>query len=140
MDNLEFQLLPFRRLRASRIPAVWALHVDLDNMDFHVDKAITVASAGSSGTEAAVEVTFEPSHLGHHLTLAYRPFTAAYSNASLVPLLTLSIDCFCHVKAQSCKESQVFDRGQVASGVTFRTYGHTEGRTDQCKLSIMMIY
>jgi len=36
----------------------------LDNTDFHVERNITVASAGSSGTEATVEVTFEPSHLG----------------------------------------------------------------------------
>ena len=35
-----------------------------------MDKSIIVASAGSSGTEAAVEVTFEPSHLGDvHATL-----------------------------------------------------------------------
>lgn len=35
-----------------------------------MDKTITVASAGSSGTEASVEVTFEPSHLGDvHATL-----------------------------------------------------------------------
>ena len=29
-----------------------------------MEKTITVASAGSSGTEASVEVAFEPSHLG----------------------------------------------------------------------------
>lgn len=35
-----------------------------------MDKTITVASAGSSGTEVSVEVTFEPSHLGDvHATL-----------------------------------------------------------------------
>ena len=35
-----------------------------------MDKTLTVASAGSSGTEATVDVTFEPSHLGDaHATL-----------------------------------------------------------------------
>ena len=29
-----------------------------------MEKSINVASAGSSGTEASIEVTFEPSHLG----------------------------------------------------------------------------
>ena len=96
MDNLDFQLLPFRRYRASRITAVQALHVNL--------------------------------------TLAYRPFTAAYSNASLVPLLASSIDCFCNVKAQTCKESRFLDRGQMASGDTFRT----DRRTHNSKLSIMI--
>ncbi|KAL5467034.1 hypothetical protein EMCRGX_G031201 [Ephydatia muelleri] len=36
----------------------------IDSNDFHVEKSINVASAGSSGTEASIEVTFEPSHLG----------------------------------------------------------------------------
>ena len=44
----------------------------MDSNDFHVDsKNITVASAGSSGQEATVDVTFEPSHLGDtHATLS----------------------------------------------------------------------
>ena len=55
-------------------PAVLLCHsgfgLQIDSSDFHVDKIITVASAGSSGTEAAVDVTFEPSHLGDvHATL-----------------------------------------------------------------------
>ena len=63
------------------------------------------------------------------LTLAYRPFTAAYSNASMiVPLLALSIDCFCNVKAQRCEESRFFDRGQMASGDTFRTDRRTDAQ------------
>ena len=42
----------------------------MDSNDFHVEKTITVASAGNCGTEASVEVTFEPSHLGDtHSTL-----------------------------------------------------------------------
>lgn len=47
------------------------IFLQIDNADFHVDnKTITVASAGSSGTEAPIEVTFEPSHLGDaHATL-----------------------------------------------------------------------
>ena len=36
----------------------------IDSNDFHVEKSINVASAGSSGTEASIDVTFEPSHLG----------------------------------------------------------------------------
>ena len=91
MNNLDFQVLSFRRHRVSRITAVLALHVDL--------------------------------------TLAYRYFKAAYSNASLVPLLALSIDCFCNVKAQRCKESRFLDRGQMASGDTFRTDRRTHART-----------
>ncbi len=46
-----------QKLNMSTIPQV-------DNGDFHVEKSITVASAGSSGTEASVDVNFEPSHLG----------------------------------------------------------------------------
>lgn len=39
--------------------------IQVDSSDYHVDsKTITVASAGSSGQEATVDVTFEPSHLG----------------------------------------------------------------------------
>ena len=91
MDNLDLQIFLFRGHRASRIPAVWALHVDL--------------------------------------SLAYRRFTAAYSNGSLVPLLAVSIDSLCTVKAQRCKESQVFDRGQIVSGDTFRMHRQTHART-----------
>ena len=46
-----------------------SIPLQVDNTDFHVERNITVAS-GISGTEANVEVTFEPSHLGDtHATL-----------------------------------------------------------------------
>ena len=43
---------------------IYKREFQVDSGDFHVDKTVTVASAGSSGTEATVEVVFEPSHLG----------------------------------------------------------------------------
>ena len=49
-------------------------------------------------------VTMPLGSVGLDLTLAYHPFTAVYSNASLVLLIALSIDCFCNVKRQGCYE------------------------------------
>ena len=54
----------------SYLPLFPTCLLQIDNSDFHVDKTLTAASAGSSGTEAPIEVTFEPSHLGDaHATL-----------------------------------------------------------------------
>ena len=36
----------------------------MDNSDFHVDKTVAAAPGSSSGTEVAVEVTYEPSRIG----------------------------------------------------------------------------
>ena len=66
------------------------------------------------------------------LTLACRSFTAANFSIWVVSLLAISIDSFCNVKAQRCKESGFFDSGQIFLGDTFR-------RTDtltNCKISL----
>ena len=73
------------------------------------------------------------------LTLTYHPFIVAYLNICLVPLLAVLIDCFYNVKAQRCKESKCFDRGQVATGDTFRMDACTHVRTDDCKNSTITI-
>ena len=53
-----------------------------------------------------------------------------------MPLLAVSIDCFCNVKAQRRKESEFFDSGQIA----FDDFsGWMHARTDNCKISIMMM-
>ncbi len=36
----------------------------MDSSDFHVERTITTSYAGSSGTEATMDVVFEPSHFG----------------------------------------------------------------------------
>ena len=70
--------------------------------------------------------------------LAYRLFTAAYFNVWLVPLLAVSSDCFCNVKAQRCKESGFFGQGSNS----FRWYFPDiwmDTHMDNCKISIMMV-
>ena len=63
------------------------------------------------------------------LTLADHPFMAAYFSTGIVPLLAVSIDCFCKVQAQRCKESQFFDSGQMASDdLSGRTHARTHGQ------------
>jgi hydrocephalus-inducing protein len=42
---------------------VYSIH-QVDNSDFHVDKTVVAAPGSSSGTEVAMEVTYEPSHIG----------------------------------------------------------------------------
>ena len=39
-------------------------HPQVNNPDFHVDKSVAAAPGSAAGTEVAVEVTFEPSHIG----------------------------------------------------------------------------
>ena len=57
-------------------------------------------------------------------------------NTWILPLLAVSIDCLCNVQAQRCKESEVFDSGQIASDdLSARMHAHT----DNCKISIMII-
>ena len=93
-------------------------------------------------TNAIVQATYVPRNIqdsdNNILTtvlLVYVELAQARSNndddhnASLVLLLALSIDCFCNVKAQRCKESRFLDRGQMASGDTFPTDRHTHART-----------
>lgn len=41
------------------------LFLQVDNVDFHVERSITAASASSGGTEVNVEVIYEPSCLGN---------------------------------------------------------------------------
>ena len=36
----------------------------IDSSEFHVDKTVTAAPGSSAGTEVAIEVNYEPSHLG----------------------------------------------------------------------------
>ena len=60
---------------------------------------------------------------------------AAYFNIGIVALLAVSIDCFCNVKAQRCKESEFFYSVQIASN---DLSGRTHTRTDNCKISTMM--
>jgi len=50
-----------------------------------VERNLTVASAGSSGTEATVEVTFEPSHLGD--TKANLSITSQAGGDYTIPLV-----------------------------------------------------
>ena len=50
--------------------------------------------------------------------------------------VAVSIDCFCNVELQRCKESDFLGSGQIASGdLSARTHTHT----DKCKISIMII-
>lgn len=52
-----------------RHSSLWFLF-QLDHPDYHVDKSIAAASAPISGTEVAIEVTYEPSSIGEsHATL-----------------------------------------------------------------------
>ena len=52
-----------------------------------------------------------------------------------MPLLAVSIDCFCNIEVQRCKESDFLGSGQIASGeLSARTHTHT----DKCKISIMI--
>ena len=54
-----------------------------------------------------------------------------------MPLLAVSIDCFCNVEVQRCKESDFLGSGQIASGdLSTRTHTHTH--RDKCKISIMI--
>ena len=39
----------------------------IDSTEFQVDKSLTVVSIGSTGTEATVEVTYEPTSMGESL-------------------------------------------------------------------------
>lgn len=41
----------------------------VDNTDFHVDKTVAAAPGSTGGTEVAVDVTFEPSHIGEQRAL-----------------------------------------------------------------------
>ena len=41
----------------------------MDNTDFHVDKTVVAAPGSSSGTEVAMEVNYEPSHIGESRAL-----------------------------------------------------------------------
>ena len=57
-----------------------------------------------------------------------------------MPLLAVSIDYFCNVKAQRYEESEFFYSGQVASGdLSGRTHARTDPCTDNCKINIIMI-
>ena len=47
----------------------------------------------------------------------------------LVPLLAVSIDCFCNVEVQRCKESDFLGSDQIASGdLSARTHTQTNVR------------
>ena len=39
-------------------------NAQIDSNDFQVDKSVTVVSMGSTGTQAMVEVTYEPTSVG----------------------------------------------------------------------------
>ena len=63
------------------------------------------------------------------LILPCRPLTVAYFSIWLVPLLAVSIDCFCNVEVQRCKESDFLGSGQIASGdLSARTHTQTNVR------------
>ena len=56
-----------------------------------------------------------------------------------MPLLAVSIDCFCNVEVQQWKESDFLGSGQIASDdLSARTHTHTHTHTDKCKISIMI--
>ena len=67
----------------------------------------------------------------------------AYSNASLVPLLAVSIDSLCIYRQSSCRDVKKakFLTGVKLFPVTLsgRTDGRMDTHTHNCKLSIMMM-
>ncbi|CAE1301645.1 HYDIN [Acanthosepion pharaonis] len=57
MVNIVAKFLNFAKQRTDYVCKV-------DNTDFHVDKSVAAAPGSPSGTEVAVDITFEPSRLG----------------------------------------------------------------------------
>ena len=73
------------------------------------------------------------------LILPCRPLTVAHFSIWLVPLLAVSIDCYCNVEVERCKESDFLGSGQIASGdLSARTHVHTHMHTD--KINVRIVY
>ena len=92
----------------------------MDNLDLRI---LLLRRAPSLQTHDSVSVHVD-------LILPCRPLTVAYFSIRLVPLLAVSIDCFCNVEVQRCKESDFLGSGQIASGdLSARTHTHTHTHT-----------
>ena len=72
----------------------FVITVQVDSSEFQVERSVTVVSAGSSGTEANVEVTYEPSRIGEsHASLTVFSPTGIFWQRSLLIQCTLLKDC-----------------------------------------------
>ena len=100
--------------------------LQVDHADFHVDKSVAAAPGSSSGTEVAVEVTYEPSHIGE--VRATLTVSSSLGGDYVFPLFGTAI---------APKPQGPFTiRSGSTTSITFRNvFSHTTAFTFQVRIS-----